>query len=240
MEQDLIVCIPGPWANRSAFIEALITNTGGEYMFAGGVLAHHAAKDYITAEFEGRYANMAEAFRIAGQGRVAAYTLKEIDRHQGVAYLHFPLDIVGQAPRLAKFTDAVSRGGGFAVKLETSGVAHEWVEWFSLIGSDDLFDLYQACVTLVADERHYYSCGMHHFSLPEVQVSRKIEVGTATELMNQFNFWQIAEKPNLEPGHTFSLSAEGDRYRVDPVEDKRHAPDDLFHNRNGLWDLARV
>lgn len=131
MEQELIICIPGLWVSRTAFIQAVVTATHGEFMFAGGILAHPSAQDHVEVEFCEPFTDMVESFRLAGQGKLTNETLAKVSGHQGVAYLHFPLDIVAQLPRLLKFTDVLSTSGGIAVKLETSGIAHEWERWFS-------------------------------------------------------------------------------------------------------------
>jgi hypothetical protein len=37
-----------------------------------------------------------------------------------------PAAYVSQKARLLKFTEVLSKCGGIAIKLETSGIAHEW------------------------------------------------------------------------------------------------------------------
>jgi hypothetical protein len=181
---------------------------------------------------------MRRAFQIAGRGQILPRTIGAIARHSAVAYAHFPLAILGQQERLRKFTAPLQQAGGFAVKIESAGVAHEWDAWERLLTTPDLFDLYTGFVTLVGGEQHYYSCGMHHFDLPDTQVPRSLPDSDAAILMNQFNFYQISESPSLEVGNTFSLSAESPRYALARVEDSRHPQDHLFHNPYGLWDLA--
>lgn len=124
-----------------------------------------------------------------------------------------------------------------ALKIESVGFAHEWGAWEQLLRSDDLFDLYSGFVTLIADEQHYYSCGMHHFDLPDTQVPRRLPDGDAAHLMNQFNCYRIAESPDREEGHTFSLSEESPRFKLSRVDDVRYPEDHPFHNEMGLWDL---
>lgn len=238
MNQEAIICIPGPWPNRSAFLRAIIElEPMGEFMFAGGLLAHPSGKDHVELEFCEPYPQMREAFRIAGQGRLSAETLDLIAGHGGVAYLHFPIDFLQQRERLAKFTEVVRRAGGYAVKVESAGVAHEWGRWFYLL-SGETFDVYCSCVVLIGDSDRYYSCGMHHFGLPECSLPRSIEVTEAADILNQFNMYQIIEQPQFETGHTFSLSADSPYFRLALVQDSRNEPDDLFHNPHGVWELS--
>lgn len=240
MNQELIVCIPGPWESRKAFLEALIPTTRGEFMFAGMLLAHPKGNDHVQMDFFEPYDQMTEAFSYAGQGKLSQETLSRIAQHRSVVYLHFPLDIASQRLRVIKFTEVIQQCGGIAVKLETSGIAHEWERWFSLLRSENPFDTYCASAVLIADQAHYYSCGMHHFGLPDAQIPRTFDAEDAADLLNQFNYYRILEKPLLETGHTFSLTADSPRYRLELLTDHRHSEDDLFHNPHGLWNLTRV
>ncbi len=240
MNQEAIICIPGPWANRSEFLRAIITQKpAGEFMFAGGILAHPAGKDHVPLEFCDPYPEMQEAFRIAGQGRLSAETLEAIGRHAGIAYLHFPIHVLEQRDRLAKFTAVIQRAGGIALKIESSGVAHEWARWFSLL-SGSTFDVYCSIVTLIGDSEFYFSCGMHHFNLPECSLPRSFDVREAADLMNRFNMYQIIEQPRLASGHTFSLTADSPVFQLDLLQDTRHEEEDLFHNPNGIWLLSPI
>lgn len=240
MSQEAIICIPGPWADRSEFLRAIITQQPmGEFMFAGAILAHPSGKDHVPLDFCDRYAEMREAFCIAGQGRLTEHTLDTIDGHRGVAYLHFPVGWLEQRHRLTKFTQVVQRAGGFAVKVESSGVAHEWDRWFSLL-SGDTFDAYCSGVTLIGDSGRYYSCGMHHFGLPECSLPRSIDAREAADFMNRFNMYQIVEQPQFASGHTFSLDSDSPHFRLVLSPDSRHAADNLFHNPHGMWDLSPI
>ncbi len=124
MENEIIVCIPGSWENRTKLVEAVIVSTGGDFMFAGMILAHPKGKDHVELEFYDADEQMTEAFSYAGQGKLTDVTLDKIAQHQSVVYLHFSFDIVSQKERIVKFTEVLSRCGGIAVKLETSGIAH--------------------------------------------------------------------------------------------------------------------
>jgi hypothetical protein len=238
MKSELIICIPGPWQNQAELTKEIAVKAGGEFMFLGMILAHPAGKDHIEMEVGDPDDRMETAFRLAGQRRISEETLNKIAQHQSVAWLHFPADIVEQRERLLKFTEALHQVGGLAVKLESSGVAHEWERWFELLRSDNPFDTYCACVGLIADEAHYYSCGMRLFGLPDVQVARSFPPQDAAELMNQFNYYQIVESPELRSGHTFSLTADSPHLRIEQMTDHRHEEDDLFHNPFGLWNLT--
>lgn len=240
MDRELIICVPGPWSDRSVFLRHIITHEPkGRFMLIGSVLADLAAKDRVTVDFCEADTRLAESFRIAGQGKLPESVLDEVGGHSAVLYLHFPLDILGQRERILKFTRLIRDLGGLAVKLESSGTAHTWEQWESrLTGS--LFDLYCASVVLVGDEEVYYSCGMHHFGLPECAVPRSIQSGAAAGLMNLFSAWLLNERPDLVSGEILNIGSGRPAFRVLAVRDGRHAEDDLFHNPHGLWQLEPV
>lgn len=240
MTPALILCVPGPWSDRNDFLRQVVAlEPEGSFMFAGGILAHVAAQDHVSLEFEPADPHLPGAFEIAGQGLLSEHTLQRIETHRSVVYLHFPIDIRGQRERLAKFSDVMRRLGGFAVKLESCGIAHTFGRWLERLAGTD-FDLYSSCVVLIGGEDEFYSCGMHHFELAECAVMADEDPGAAADLMNRFNYWRIVEQPVLESGHTFSLDEESPHYRVELTEDTAHESDDLFFNPHGVWHLSRV
>jgi hypothetical protein len=238
MEQEIILCIPGPWTSQSEFVRAIVTTEPiGEFMFAGRILAHPKGNDHVGVTYEDGDPRMAESFEIAGQGKLSQATLQQIASHGGVAYLHFPMDLPGQRERIIKFTDVVRRAGGIAIKVESSGVAHEWDAWaYRLTGEE--FDLYCSACLLVADEDQFYSCGMHHFGVPECSVPSQMGIADAADLINQFNLFQIIDRPRLATGHTFSVDEDAPSYQLTLEQDHRSEPDDLFYNPHGVWVLT--
>jgi hypothetical protein len=234
---ELVVCIPGPWVDRASFLESIILlEPAGRYLAAGGVLADVAEQDLVELDLAPADPDMLKAFTMAAQGRIPQETLDAVAAHASVAYLQFPADLPAQNERIAKFTDLMRQAGGIAVKVESSGTAHAWDAWQAMLGGNE-FDLYCAMVLLVADDRSFYSCGMHLFGLPDCSVPDSIDAEDAAELMNQFNFWRIQEQPLLQTGHTFSMSADAPLYRLTLGPDPRHADGDTFHNSWGVWSI---
>ncbi len=204
MEPEFIICIPGTWSDRSELLQAVITSTEGRFMFAGGNLAFPGGKDHVELTYAERTPEMATAFRYAGQGKISEETLEAIDAHQGVAYLHFPLQYLTQRDRLHRFTEVLSKCGGIAVKNESSGIAHEWTRWFELLDSDHLFDAYCACVVLVGEEGVFYSCGMHHFGLPETRISQILDSAEAASLTSGLKIGDV--DPRVDPAACYEIS----------------------------------
>jgi uncharacterized protein YegJ (DUF2314 family) len=240
MKRELIICIPGPWRDRSDFIGRVITaEPKGRFMFAGMILADVEQKDHVSLEFCDSFPKMEEAFRIAGQGKLPDECLEQIRLHTSVVYLHFPINLQEQCERVAKFTLIVRQAGGIAVKVESAGVAHTWETWETRLRGS-LFDLYCCAIVLVGDKQSFYSCGMHHFGLPECEVPSYIGAASGADLINRFNSWQIGDRPAINSGETFSLAADELPFRLDLQTDARHSADNLFHNPHGVWVLRRA
>jgi Domain of unknown function (DUF4261) len=240
MTPEFILCIPGKWSDRTDFLHQIIASEPkGSYLFAGMILLDTEANDNVPLEFCAADSHIPEAFEIAGQGRIPADILAQLREHTAVVYLHFPLDLPTHRERILKFTQLLQRLGGMAIKVESAGVAHTWQRWFSLLQGNP-FEVYSAVVALIGDKNYYYSCGMHHFGLPECEAPRSVPIAEAADLMNEFNFWQLTEHPNLSDGHTFSLNSAAPRFRLSLVPDIRHEKDHLFHNPHGIWRLDAV
>lgn len=240
MQRELLLCVPGPWEDRSTFVQSVASETKGEFLFAGMILANPDKREYAPLDFAPPDPQMRRAFELAGQGKLPGRLLEQVAGHRGIAYLHFPVEIANERARVFAFTRAVQRCGGFAVKVDSAGIAHEWDQWFAALDSQNPFDLYRTFVVLIRDAQEYYSCGMHHFGLPDVEVECTVEINQAAALMNQFNFWQIVEKPELASGHTFSIGRAAPQYRISLKKDSRHDPLNSYHNPSGLWNLKRV
>ncbi|MFO1523968.1 MAG: DUF4261 domain-containing protein [Kiritimatiellia bacterium] len=218
--QETMLCIPGPWKDRTEFVQCVVTHSKGDFMFAGGILANPKAQDHVPLEFCDTYDNMRKAFEIAGQGKLPKEVLDQIGSHKSIVYIRFPLNVIDQKERMLKYTSLLRDLGGFAVKIESTGIAHAWDVWAELVSSENPFDQYRCFVVLIGDEKQFYSCGMHHFGLPDCQISRVNPADEAADTMNRFNYYQITEHPELDSGHTFSLTPDSPYYRLTLDQDK--------------------
>ena len=237
----MIFCVPGPWRDRSDFIRRVVTSeSDGRYVFDGKFLADVRHQDVVKVEFLGRHPRMLQAFQAASRGDLPRRVEEEIARHSSSIYLRFPLSLIEERPRVLKYTEMAQRWGGFAIKLESSGVGHSWERWFRLVSSDNEFDWYCAFVMLLAGDIYYYSCGMHHFGLADSAVERRFAVEEAANLLNKFNYWRLIERRALRSGESFSLSETSTLFRLQLKEDELNPEDDLFHNPHGLWHLEKI
>ncbi len=238
MANELTICIPGPWQDQWEFLHQVSVHTQGEFSFAMETLANPRTQDHVPLKFSGRDPGLPQAFKIAGQGKLPGSLLDQIAGHKGVLHIGFPLNVMDQCKRLLKFTSLIRDIGGFAVKVDSAGIAHTWETWQALLTSDNPFDPYRCFVVLIADKEHFYSCGMHQFGLPDCQISRQLPPAEAADTMNRFNYYQIVEKPTIEHGNTFSLDPESPCYALSRLEDRRHPKENGLWNPHGLWNMA--
>lgn len=236
----MILCIPGPWEDRGDFLRQVVTlEPNGRYMFLGMFLGDVADKDQVGLEFFPPDPHIPRAFEVGGKGRLSTEVIAQIHDHRSVVYLRFPLNVRAQRERIVKFTQLLRRLGGVAVKVEGCGLSHTWETWFDRLEGSP-FDLYFCTVVMIIDDRCYYSCGMHHFGLPECEIPTSIPAVEAANLVERFNLFQIEESPILASGQTFSLSADAPHFRLSLSQDHRHEPEILFHNPHGVWRLEEV
>ncbi len=235
----LVLCIPGPWKDHNELVRRVATTpTPGRFMFLGGVLMEVGQGRHVRMNVAPRYDHMTEAFSIAGQGRLPPALLDEVGRHESVVYLEFDGLMHEQVEWIATTTRLLRDLGGYAVKVESCGSAHDWEGWERGLHGG-LFDLYCLGVVLTGGAEVYVSSGMHHFGLAECKVSSAIPMETAADVMNRFNFYRLVEAPQLLDGHTFSVEEGAQVFRLKLEADMRDA-EDLFVNPEGCWNLVAV
>jgi hypothetical protein len=173
MKNETMICIPGPWKDQAAFAQSVALQSNGAFTFAGRILAQPEANDQITLEFSEPYTEMRQAFEMAGQDTLTPEVLDQIESHQSAVYLRFPLDVVTQHKRMLTYTTLMREIGGYAVKIESSGIAHNWEDWQDLIASDNPSYLYRCFVMLIGDKEEFHSCGMSDLKENAARRSRK-------------------------------------------------------------------
>ena len=234
----MIVCVPGPWKDRSEFARRVFAlEPSGRYTFAGGVLADVQHQDHVRVQVLGRHPRMTEAFEAATRGDLPVEVATAINDHRSSVYLRFPSNLIEERLRILKFTELAKRLGGIAIKLESSGVGHWWERWFQLLGSRNEFDWYCAVVMLLAGESRYYSCGMHHFGLEDSTVEKQMVMSKAANLINKFNYWRILNHRTFRSSEILRVDESGARFRLFWEPDTLNPEGDLFHNPHGIWLL---
>ncbi len=233
---QIIIGVPGTWESRSEIVQAIASRSNG-YLFAGGVLMNTATQQSQMLEVEEYNLQLHGAFRIAGQGNLSEEDISLIGEHTFTLYALSSGASLSQVRESLEVGNALLNSGGIAVKVESAGVAHSAEKWRQLAESDDLFSLYVAFITLIGSENTFYSCGMHNFGLPDCEVENNLSPEAAADLLNQFNYYQLAESPDLASGNTFSLSADSPTYTLTKEKDRHHHPGEPFHNPFGIWSI---
>lgn len=236
----IVIGVPGLWEGRRELLEAVVRAHVGRYLFAGFVLMDRETGQSCGLEVHPPDERMAEAFEIAGQGRVPPATLQAVAAHRSTAYLLFDDPGYETARTAARFAGAILGAGGIAVKVESAGVAHGKEVWLARCGSEDPLDVYALFVTLVGGGDTYYSCGMHNFGLPDASVGAALAPGEAARLLNVFNLFQLTESPALADGHTFGTEPGAPYYRLRLGPYEGYDPDEPLYNPHGLWHLERI
>lgn len=233
VEQGIILCVPGPWADVDEMKETINELKAGFY-FVGQTLFHVETETALPVVFESRDERMREAFALAGYGRMSKAEIDNINSHQSVAYV-ISEEIGLEGARMAsEAAAALVRSGGLGVKCECSGIAlapHQWIENSKVSIPHDSY------VLLVADEDCFYTCGMRVFGLADAAVGRDLDVQRAWDLVRMFNYFQIVDAPRLDTGHTFRIDDESPRYRLRHADYHWFPPDHYYHNPYGVWWL---
>ncbi|HEY1066717.1 MAG TPA: DUF4261 domain-containing protein [Pirellulales bacterium] len=235
---QLVIGVPGAWANRSDIVGAIVGRSGG-YIFAGAVMLKIGTKDAFKLEIYDRDPNLRRAFAAAGYGRFTEADLAPLDSHTFTLYLVTEGGSIESARKAMHAAQGLLNAGGLAVKIESSGVAHLSTSWKSFCDDDDLHALFRAYVTFVGDDGDWYTCGLHNLGLPDVSVEDDVTAQEAGRLLQAFAGYLLFEEPTLNDGETFSVDAEAPLYRLQHVHCTRFE-DDLFHNPYGLWKLTPV
>ena len=230
-----VLCIPGAWKDQNAFIAAVADT--GRYVCAGGMLIDLHSKSAFNYRFEANDVRMAPAFRAAGP-QLPESLLKQIERHRSVLYLiSFELNLTG-ANAFMRAAAAVLDAGGLAVKVETAGLAHTAAQWQEFCAAQAQHGVHQAFVVYVSGAQSY-SCGMHNLGLFDASftVADVAHAADAVEVLRTFNWYQISESPQLEPGQNFATQQAGPVYELG-LASTRFMPSDPFYNAFGTWQLA--
>ncbi|TVT38990.1 hypothetical protein FNT36_15065 [Hymenobacter setariae] len=237
-----ILCIPGPWANQTELITALVQARKGEYLFAGSILAHFPADTHFLLEFYDADPELPTAFQRAGLfSAMSEEALAAVANHRTVAYLltrpDQPVSIAG-ARAVAQAAAALLDAGGVAVKVETAGKAFEAAKWHELLaskGNESLWELFVA-VAIKAADGACFTCGMHNLGLKDALV-RNLPTADAIQVLREFTYFAVTEHPELAVGHTFSLAAEAPIYHLAEVTPQPYADHPDFKNPFGMWEL---
>ncbi len=233
-EMEIVLCIPGPWADRSELIESMIKENIG-YIYAGMLLMNIETHQSFELEFNEPDERMLLAFEAAGPHWKGTPEMELISHHKSVCYLISKGGSIESAHAIMNAANALISTGGYGVKVESSGLAHSPKDWQEQCKYNHLFKSHSSYVVYITDE-NTYSCGMHNFGLPDAIIDSN-ESGNPSELLRVFTYYLLSESPEIKDGQTFSTEANSPAYRI-----KSHPPIDygensLFNNPFGTWQL---
>lgn len=234
---ESVLCIPGEWPERQALLERIIRDSDG-YLSIGHLIMHVDTRDTFELHFEDADPRLAQAFASAGRHWEGSAEMDRIATHASVVYLVGDGGSRESAERLMLAGEGLLKAGGLGVKVESSGVAHSPDAWRKLVAARHLFGVHDAFVVYVRGAQ-VYSCGMHHFGLPEAMVD-EADSDNAAELLRTFTRYLLDEHPTIIAGQTFSTAADAPVYRIVEGVPIEYDADSLFNNPFGMWRLEPV
>ncbi len=223
---DIILCVPGPWADRSAFLDALLESSGGRFIAAGGLLLDTETKESAGFQFEdGPNAHLSEAFAHAAMDQLSEETKASMAAHKSVLYLLMSYDGPASHDGIRLIAKAVQDAGGIAVKIETAGLAFEFDDWRNAIEHDIPAVWYESFVCHLAqdnDGTSMQSVGMQQFSLPEAFIDGHDNLEEASQTLMIFNVYQMCERPEFAEGQTFSTAEDGPVWKLSYAKETKY------------------
>lgn len=238
---EIILCIPGPWKDRTEFLQTVVEQNKGSYIFVGNILLNMETQESFQLELYEKDDRLAEAFRHALGPNASEETIGSIAQHNIVAYLIGPGGNFEAASSIAKAAKALLGAGGLGVKVETAGTAfspNKWEEFTEKGSPVDLYNMYVIDAIGNATDL-LYSCGMHNLGLKDT-IIRGLAFQEAYQVLSTFNYYLLLEKPEIEENQTFSIAKDAPVFSIQEETDQPNKGEELFENPFGMWSLRQV
>ena len=232
---EVVLCIPGPWDSSSALADE-ISASGTGYLLEGTVLRDTDTGYACELVLQRADPELAADFAKAGPHWARTEAMADIDTHRTVAYLVAPGGSREAADAMMRAGAAIIDAGGLGVKVDSTGIAHAPAYWIDMSEQLEALTAHRALVVYVAGA-DVYSCGMHNFGLPEAITSADNKT-EAADMLRFFTRYLLEHAPQLEDGHTFSVSEGKPVYRVERAEAIDYGAGSLFNNPYGAWRLV--
>lgn len=237
MTDAIVLCIPGPWEDRSALIADMARRHAGRFLPIGQILSDTETKQSCNWGHEAHDPKMQEAFRVSLMSDEPAGFTERIARHKSVLYLSETECGLDVARKMIDLSMACLEAGGIGVKVEIAGKAFSDEKWRAL--SDISTALYEQMVLhLVATDTGYFSCGMTQLGFPDTVIDTD-DFDEAVSTTRAFERYQIYESPKLASGHSFSADASAAKWRMERVDHPYHG-DEIFDRALGAWHLVKA
>jgi len=234
-QSRIILCIPGHWKGRTELLQA-IPGTG--YLFAGKALTRLGSDEVFELEVCEPDARMTRSFRSAGHHWMTADDENLLDKHSLVLYLLAQGGTHERARSAMLAAAALLRAGGYAIKVESAGIAHSKDSWLEFCENLHLFSAHKALVVYVTGEKTY-SCGMQNLGLPDAIVNPD-DSKDAVELIRTFTWYLFSEGPTIQHGQTFCASEGEPIYKLHVSDCDLYELDDIYFNPYGMVRLEKI
>lgn len=234
----MVVGVPGPWADRDALFAAVMqAGMPPRFMLAGLVFMEVGTKQGCTVDFYPANPEIGQIMAQRSGGTIEHALMQQISKNQSVVYLVSQEHSVAAATAMVRAVDFLLEIGGFAVSVESTGMAVHPDKWRALARRNTAVSAMEALVTLVGGEDECYSCGMHNLGLPDCAVpTAGMEERSIPECITAFNHYQLHGESTPKEGDVFALSA------TEPTSTMHLQPygyeeDNLLNNPFGRWFL---
>lgn len=236
---QIVIVVPGFWPDHKELVQSIAVKSGG-YLFAGHVLLNTSTHQHWELFVLERDPNIARTLALTGQGSISMDDVSTIAEHSLVCVLTAEGGSADTAKQAMDASAGLLRAGGAAVYVESSGKSHSSGDWVRLSESDKPTAPYDAFVALINGGTNLYTCGMHNLGLPDASVDTTAATEDEARLLRAFNLYRLLESPDLETGHTFSLTPESTFYRLALLPCETYEEEDLFFNPFGVWRLSAL
>ena len=235
---NIILGIPGPWDTLDALAHAISTTSTFRLDSAG--LVRQSDQHRFQLELVEHDPTLRDSYAIANRQSLNEDDLARIAGHVQTAYLVCPGGTLDAAQDAMQAADILLAAGGYAVKVETSGIAHSAGEWHTqtLRSNEHVGALYITYVALVAGNGCYYSCGMHNLGLSDAVICGDLTAPEAGAVLRDFLMSVIHGQPGLTDGDVSLSDATEAQYTLTHEPCKTWPSDDPFYNPYGIWRLT--
>ncbi|HEY3341730.1 MAG TPA: hypothetical protein VGK81_06915, partial [Anaerolineae bacterium] len=199
----IVLGIPGPWHAMDELARAVAQSTS-DFELRDGCLIRLADDKHFELELLERDPILRQYYALANRRSLSAEDLARIDTHASTAYLSGPGGSLESAQEMLHAGSALLQAGGYAVKVETAGIAHSARDWLAQTQrrATHVGALYIAYVALVSKAETVYSCGMQNMGFADALVSTSQSAAQAANLLRGFLMGVLHEQPTLLDGQS--------------------------------------
>jgi hypothetical protein len=169
-------------------------------------------------------------------GTVERDVIDRIDAAPGALVVYWPVDLRAGREQIVAGVEQLREQGAIAVRIEQSKLGWEVSRWIEIFSNDNPVAWHRGAVVSLQGKDGVQSCGMHAFSLPDVQIGG--DPRAAQELGMILNVYQLAEDPMIQSGQTFSPDRDTPRRLLERWPDLSYPSDSPCHNPYGVWRVG--